>query len=288
MQQYFRVIRGQSAALDDETNSSAVPVFASVSPEMSDSGPSADSADGRSTAASLTFARQMASVTENLVAAQGVLPGTAACQSSLATDVVAMNATLSQLISVISNLATQQGNLATQVGTLATTVTVTENTVSTAAATSRNCLDAIQALPGMGQALATVVGLKQRNADALAHSNRPRLGVHDGSNRNEANWEASSRSIWECWKPGCTALLTDASLTFRLDANRNIELDVNGLPTVVLTPENRRTAETISQSVQAVMKDSARVTVQAALDEYSAVFADAADGNRSTGMIFVV
>ena len=112
--------------------------------------------------------------------------------------------------------------------------------------------------------------------------------MHDGSERNEANWEASSHSIWEFWKPDCTALLTDASLTFCLNTNRNIELDANGLPTVMLTPENRRTAGTMSQSIQIVIKDSARVTVQAALDEYSAVFADAADNNRSTGMIFVV
>ena len=57
MQQYFRVVRGQSSALDDDVNSSAVPVFPSVSSEMSGSDPSAESADGRSAAASLSFAR---------------------------------------------------------------------------------------------------------------------------------------------------------------------------------------------------------------------------------------
>ena len=84
MQQYFCVVCGQSTAFDDETNSSAVPVFPSVSPEpvISESAASADSADGRSAAASLTFARQMAAVTENLAAAQGVLPGTAARQKA--------------------------------------------------------------------------------------------------------------------------------------------------------------------------------------------------------------
>ena len=35
MQQFFRVIRGQSSALDDVSDSSAVPVFGSVSSEMS-------------------------------------------------------------------------------------------------------------------------------------------------------------------------------------------------------------------------------------------------------------
>ena len=189
-----------------------------------------------------------------------------------------MNAILSigQLVGVVGNLATQHGNLATQVGSLATTVTVTDNTVSTVAATSRNCLDSMQALPDMGQALVTVVALEKRNQDALDHSNRPRLGVFHGSDKDEANWETSSRAIWECWKPGCTALLTDTSLTFRLDAHGKIELDGNGKPTVVLTPENRRTAEVMSQSIQVVVKDSARVSVQAAVDEYSSVFADAA------------
>ena len=47
-------------------------------------------------------------------------------------------------------------------------------------------------------------------------------------------------------------MLTDASLTFRLDASGNIELDASGKPTVMLTPEleNRRTAEVMSQSIQ--------------------------------------
>ena len=89
-------------------------------------------------------------------------------------------------------------------------------------------------------------------------------------------------------KPGCTKLLTDASLTFRLDANGRIALDGNGKPTVVLTPEHRHTAEIMSNSLQVVVKDSARVSVQAAIDEYSAAFADAADDDRCTGMIYVV
>ena len=109
---------------------------------MSDSGPSADSADGRSAAGSLTFARQMAAITENLVAAQEVLSETAACQSSLASDVIAMNATLGQLVGVVGNLATQHSNVAAQVGSLVTAVTITDNTVNTVAATSKNCLDA--------------------------------------------------------------------------------------------------------------------------------------------------
>ena len=101
MQQYFRVVRGQSSALDDGVNSSAVPVFPSVSSEMSDSAPSGESADGRSAAASLSSARQLASLTENAVAQSNVISETAAVQSSLATDVVAMNATLSQLVGVV-------------------------------------------------------------------------------------------------------------------------------------------------------------------------------------------
>ena len=36
MQQYFRAVRGQSSVLDDNVNSSAVPVFPSVSSEMSE------------------------------------------------------------------------------------------------------------------------------------------------------------------------------------------------------------------------------------------------------------
>ena len=68
MQQYFRVVRGQSSALDDVVNSSAVPVIPSVSSEMSETGASGESADGRSAAASLSFARQLASLTENAVA----------------------------------------------------------------------------------------------------------------------------------------------------------------------------------------------------------------------------
>ena len=157
MQQYFRVVCGQSTAFDDETNSSAVPVFASVSPVMSD-GASGDSSEGRSAAASLSFARQMAAVTESLAAAQGVLSETAARQSSLATDGIAMNATLGQLVGVIGNLATQHGNVAAQVGSLVDAVTVTDNTANTAAATSRNYLGAMQALPDLGQALAMHCG----------------------------------------------------------------------------------------------------------------------------------
>ena len=89
-------------------------------------------------------------------------------------------------------------------------------------------------------------------------------------------------------EPGCTKLLTDASLTFQLDASGKIELDENGKPTVVLTPENRETAEVMSNSIQMVVKDSARVSVQSAIDEFSAAFADPGDDNRCTGMVYVV
>ena len=81
-------------------------------PDISGSDPSADSSDGCSAAASLTFAHQMTSLTENFSAAQGVLSETASVQSSLATDIVTMSTTLSQLVSVIGNLVTQHGNLA--------------------------------------------------------------------------------------------------------------------------------------------------------------------------------
>ena len=64
--QFFRAVRGQSIAFD--ADSCAVPVLASVSPGMS-ADPSADGADGRSVAASLSFARQMATSTGNLAAA---------------------------------------------------------------------------------------------------------------------------------------------------------------------------------------------------------------------------
>ena len=80
MQQFFRVIRGQSSALDDVSDSSAVPVFASVSSAMS-ADPAGDSADGRSAAASLTFARQIVLFCFVWLATLGVpvvAPGTAA------------------------------------------------------------------------------------------------------------------------------------------------------------------------------------------------------------------
>ena len=136
MQQYFCVVCGQSSALDDDVNSSVVPVFPSVSSEMSGSDPCAESADGCSVAASLSFAHQLASLTENAATQWNVISETAAVQSSLATDIVTMNTTLSQLVGVISNLATQHSNLATQVSSLTTTVTVTDNTANTVAATS--------------------------------------------------------------------------------------------------------------------------------------------------------
>ena len=185
---------------------------------MSGSDPSAESVDGRTAAASLSFARQLASLTENAVAQSGVISETAAAQASLTADVAVMNTAPGQLVGAVGNLATQHGNLTTQVGSLATTVTVTDNTINTVAATSRNCLDAMQALPDMGQALITVVELEKKNKAALDHSNRPRLSIFTGSDRDKANWETSSRATWESWKPGCTKLLTDASLTFRLDA----------------------------------------------------------------------
>ena len=59
--------------------------------------------------------------------------------------------------------------------------------------------------------------------------------------------ETSSHAIWECWKPGCTALLTDASLTFQLNASGKIALDASSKPAVMLTPENCCMAEIMSQ-----------------------------------------
>ena len=136
MQQYFRVVRGQSSALDDVVNSSAVPVIPSVSSEMSETGASGESADVRSAAASLSFARQLASLTESAVARSGVISETAAVQASLTADVAVMNTALGQLVGAVGNLVTKHDNLTTQVGSLATTVTVTDNTINTAAATS--------------------------------------------------------------------------------------------------------------------------------------------------------
>ena len=91
-------------------------------------------------------------------------------------------------------------------------------------------------MPDMSQAVATIVELEKKNKKALDHSNRPRLSKFDGSDRGEANWESAARTTWEAWRAGCTKLLSDASLTFKLDANGKIELDENGKPTVVLIP----------------------------------------------------
>ena len=159
MQQYFRVVRGQPSALDDVVNSSAVPVIPSVSSEMSETGASGESADGRSAAASLSFARQLASLTENAVAQSGVISETAAVQASLTADVAVMNTAPGQLVGAVGNLVTKHDNLTTQVGSLATTVTVTDNTVNTVAATSRNLVDAMNVMPDMSQAVATIVEL---------------------------------------------------------------------------------------------------------------------------------
>ena len=178
MQQYFRVVRGQSSALDDVVNSSAVPVIPSVSSEMSETGASGESADGRSAAASLSFARQVASLTENAVAQSAAISESAAVQVSTAADLAATNTVLAatntalgQLVGAVGNLATSHANLTAQVGSLATTVTVTDNTVNTVAAASRNLVDAMNVMPDMSQAVTTIIELKKKNKKALNHSN---------------------------------------------------------------------------------------------------------------------
>ena len=104
MQQYFRVVRGQSSALDDVVNSSAVPVIPSVSSEMSETGASGESADGRSAAASLSFARQVASLTENAVAQSAVISESAAVQASTAADLAATNTALAATNTALGQL----------------------------------------------------------------------------------------------------------------------------------------------------------------------------------------
>ena len=97
-----------------------------------------------------------------------------------------MNTAPGQLVGAVGNLVTKHDNLTTQVGSLATTVTVTDNTINTVAATSRNLVDAMNAMPDMSQAVATIVELEKKTKDALERSNRPRLGLFDGSDRGEA------------------------------------------------------------------------------------------------------
>ena len=146
----------------------------------------------------------------------------------------------------------------------------------------------MQALPDMGQALITVVKLKKKSKGALDHSNQPCLSIFTSSDRDEANWETSSHVTWESWKPGCMKLLTDTSLTFWLNADSKIALNRNGKPTVMPTPEHHHTAEIMSNSLQVVVKDSVCVSVQAAINEYSAAFTDTADDDCCTSMICII
>ena len=122
----------------------------------------------------------------------------------------------------------------------------------------------------MHTVMTTVVMLEQCSAKALAYSSCPRLMLFDGTERAQANFVSSSFATFEAWKPGSTALLKNCSLTFKVDAGSDITYGSAGAPpTVQLSPKNRKTAEIMSQSIQAAFRDSACVTVQAAVDENS-------------------